>query len=78
MYHNEQQWTSHNILPATPFIPEKRVRYVVHVLKYQLCVHHRVWLVHEGDVVTVEGEIMHEPKVIALSASDCYYIPQVH
>jgi len=24
--------------------------------------------VHEGDAVTVEGEIMHEPKVRALSA----------
>jgi len=24
--------------------------------------------VHEGDVVMVEGEIMHEPKVSALSA----------
>ena len=29
---------------------------------------------HEGDVVTVEGEIMHEPKASALSARDRYYI----
>jgi len=29
--------------------------------------------VHEGDVVTVEGEIMHEPKASALSARDCYW-----
>ena len=35
-------------------------------------------LVHEGDVVTVEGEIMHEPKVSALAAWDYYYIAQVH
>jgi len=35
-------------------------------------------LVHEGDVVTVEGEIMHEPKVSALSARDRYYIARVH
>ena len=35
-------------------------------------------LVHEGDVVTVEGEIMHEPKASALSAQDRYYIAQVH
>ena len=33
---------------------------------------------HEGDVVTVEGEIMHEPKVSALSARDCYYTARVH
>ena len=33
---------------------------------------------HEGDVVTVEGEIMHEPKASALSARDCYYITLVH
>jgi len=24
------------------------------------------------------GEIMHEPKVSALAAQDCYYIAQVH
>jgi len=36
-------------------------------------VHYGV-LVHEGDVVTVEGEIMHEPKASALSARDRYYI----
>ena len=35
-------------------------------------------LVHEGDVVTVEGEIMHEPKASALSAQDRYYIARVH
>ena len=29
---------------------------------------------HEGDVVMVEGQIMHEPKVSALSARDHYYI----
>jgi len=33
--------------------------------------------VHEGDVVTVEGKIMHELKVSALTARDCYYIAQV-
>ena len=33
---------------------------------------------HEGDVVTVEGEIMHEPKASALSARDRYYIARVH
>jgi len=34
--------------------------------------------VHEGDVVTVEGKIMHEPKVSALVVRDRYYIAQVH
>jgi len=34
--------------------------------------------VHEGDVVMVEGEIMHEPKVSALSSRDRYYIARVH
>ena len=42
-----------------------------------VCVHYGV-LVHEGDVVTVEGEIMHELKVSALSAQDHYYIAQGH
>ena len=40
--------------------------------KHQLCVHYGVLLVHEGDVVTVEGEIMHEPKASALVARDRY------
>jgi len=35
-------------------------------------------LVDEGNVVTVEGEIMHEPKATALSARDRYYIARVH
>jgi len=39
-------------------------------------VHYGV-LVHEGDVVTVEGEIMHEPKASVLSARDRYYIAWV-
>jgi len=39
-------------------------------------VHYGV-LVHEGDVVTVEGEIMHEPKASVLSARDRYYIARV-
>jgi len=34
--------------------------------------------VHEGNVVTIEGKIMHEPKASALSAQDRYYIAQVH
>ena len=34
-------------------------------------------LVHEGDVVMVEGEVTHEPKASALSARDRYYIAQV-
>jgi len=34
--------------------------------------------VHEGNVVTVEGEIMHEPKASALSSRDRYYIARVH
>ena len=29
---------------------------------------------HEGDVVTVEGEIMHQPKASALAVQDRYYI----
>ena len=33
---------------------------------------------HEGDVVTVEGEILHEPKASALSTRDRYYIARVH
>ena len=33
---------------------------------------------HEGDVVTVEGEIMHKPKASPLSARDHYYIARVH
>ena len=41
-------------------------------------VHYGVKLVHEGDVVTVEGKIMHEPKASALSARDRYYIARVH
>ena len=32
---------------------------------------------HEGDVVTVEGEIMHKPKASALAAQDRYYIARV-
>jgi len=35
-------------------------------------------LMHEGDVVMVKGEIMHEPKASALSARDHYYIARVH
>ena len=35
-------------------------------------------LVRKGNVVTVEGGIMHELKVSALSARDHYYIAQVH
>ena len=35
-------------------------------------------VVHEGNVVTVEGRIMHELKVSALSAQDHYYIAQGH
>jgi len=46
-------------------------------LIYQFCVHYGV-LVHKGDAVTVEGEIMHEPKASALSARECYYIARVH
>jgi len=34
--------------------------------------------VHKGDVVTVEGEIMHETKASALSTWDGYYIARVH
>ena len=40
--------------------------------------YYEVYLVHEGDVVTVEGEIMHEPKASALAARDHYYIARVH
>jgi len=40
-------------------------------------VHYGV-LVHEGNVVMVDGGIMHEPKVSALSARDHYYIARVH
>ena len=29
---------------------------------------------HEGDVATVEGEIMHKPKASALATRDRYYI----
>jgi len=35
-------------------------------------------LVHEGNVVMVEGGIMHEPKAGALSSLDCYYIARLH
>jgi len=35
-------------------------------------------LVYEGDVVMVEGEIIHELKASALSARDRYYIARVH
>jgi len=35
-------------------------------------------LVHKDDVVSVEGEIMHELKMSALSARDRYYIARVH
>jgi len=44
------------------------VRYSLIILKCQLCVHYGIQLVHEGDVVTVEGEIMHELKASVLSA----------
>ena len=33
---------------------------------------------YDGDVVMVEGEIMHEPKASALSTQDHYYIGRVH
>jgi len=33
----------------------------------QLSVHYEVKLVHKGDIVTVEGEIMHSPSARALS-----------
>jgi len=33
---------------------------------------------HEGNVVTVEGGIMHELKASALAARDHYYIARVH
>jgi len=36
------------------------------------------WCTSEGDVVTVEGEIMHEPKASALATQDPYYITRVH
>ena len=35
-------------------------------------------LVHEGNVVMVEGGIMHELKASALSTRDRYYIDRVH
>jgi len=41
-------------------------------------VRYGVKLVHEGDVVMVEGEIMHEPKASALATQDRYYIARVH
>jgi len=34
--------------------------------------------VHEGDVLPVKGEIMHEPKVSALSVRERYYIALMH
>ena len=34
--------------------------------------------VHEGDVVMVEGKIMHELKASALAARDRNYIARVH
>jgi len=40
-------------------------------------VHYRD-LVHEGNVVTVEVGIMHEPKAVALSGLDICYIALVH
>jgi len=43
------------------------------IFKYQFCVHCGV-LVHEGNVVTVDGGIMHEPKASALSTRDHYCI----
>jgi len=33
---------------------------------------------HEGDVVMVEGETMHESKASALATRDRYYIARVH
>jgi len=33
---------------------------------------------HEGNVVTVEGGIMHKPKASALSTQDRYYIARVY
>jgi len=41
-------------------------------------VRYGVKLVHEGDVVMVEGEIMHDLKASALAARDHYYIARVH
>ena len=38
-------------------------------IKYQFCVHYGV-LVHEGNVVTVKGGIMHERKASPLSTQD--------
>ena len=32
----------------------------------------------EGNIVMVEGRIMHEPKASTLFARDRYYIAQVH
>jgi len=39
---------------------------------------HCAVLVHEGNVVMVEGGIMHKLKVSALSTRGRYYIAQVH
>jgi len=36
------------------------------------------YLVYEGNRVTAEGRIMHEPKASALSAPNRYYIAGVH
>ena len=48
--------------------------YVIFI--YQFCVHYGV-LVHKGNVVTVKGEIMHEPKASTLFVQDCYYLARV-
>ena len=50
---------------------------IIRLCYLPVIVHYRV-LVHEGNVVMVEGEIMHELKASALSARDHYYIAQVH
>ena len=65
------------LLEASADINDTKIAYYI-VFKYQLCVHYGIQLVHKGDVVTVKGEIMQEPKVSTLSARDRYYIARVH
>jgi len=50
----------------------------VYIYMYKLVFVYYGVLVHEGNVVMVEGGILHEPKAGALSSLECYYIARVH
>ena len=46
--------------------------YKVGLSNLPIFVHYGI-LVYKGNVITIKGQIMHKPKMSALSAQDCYY-----